>query len=122
MCAQQRDALNAVPCFGVYAALGDLDAAVQQFRTITDEEFKTRHLRNADVAAEALVEAIPERGCDADLADVEAAIDRIDNLPVDIEWAASDIARHPPHLVIRGICSGLTRCPDPTHTVGRQNP
>jgi hypothetical protein len=25
-------------------------------------------------------------------------------------------------LVIRGICSGLTRCPDPTHTVGRQNP
>lgn len=54
MCAKQRYALNAVPYFDVCAArekatLGDLDGAVQQLRTITDEVFKTRHLGNADV-------------------------------------------------------------------------
>ena len=54
MCAKQRYALNAVPYFDVCApreraTLGDLDGAVQQLRTITDEVFKTRHLGNADV-------------------------------------------------------------------------
>lgn len=75
--------MNAVPYFDVYAArekaaLGDLDGAVQQLRTITDEVFKTRHLGNADVAAEALVETLLERGCDGDLAEAEAAIDRME--------------------------------------------
>jgi adenylate cyclase len=83
MCANQRYVLNAVPYFDVYAArekaaLGDLDGAVQQLRTITDEVFKTRHLGNADVAAEALVETLLERGCDGDLAEAEAAIDRME--------------------------------------------
>ena len=74
------------------AALGDLDGVVQQSRTITDEVFKTRHLSNADVAAEALVETLLERGCDGDLAEAEAAIDQMENLPLDFRWAASDIA------------------------------
>ena len=90
MCAKQRCALNAVPYFDVYAAcekaaLGDLDGAVQQLRTITDEVFKTGHLGNADVAAEALVETLPGRGCDGDLAEAEAAIDRTENLPVAVQ-------------------------------------
>ena len=74
------------------AAPGDLDGAVQQVRTITDEVFKTRHLGNADVAAEALVETLLERGCDGDLAEAEAAIDRMENLPIGFRWAARDIA------------------------------
>ena len=61
-------------------------------RTITDELFKTRHLGNADVASEALVETLLERGCDGDLAEAEAAIDRMEDLPVDFRWAARDIA------------------------------
>jgi hypothetical protein len=44
------------------------------------------------VAAEALVETLVERGCDGDLAEAEAAIDRMENLPGDFRWAARDIA------------------------------
>ena len=33
-----------------------------------------------------------ERRCDGDLAEAEAAIDRMENLPVDFRWAANDIA------------------------------
>jgi adenylate cyclase len=87
------------------AALGDLDGAVERFRTITDEMFQTRHLGNADAAAEALVETVLERGWGGNLAEAEAAIDRIEKLPADIAWAASDRRRH-----------------NPTQTVGRQNP
>ena len=74
------------------AALGDPTSAVQQLRIITDEVFKTRHLSNADGAAEALVGPLLERGCDGDLAEAEAAIDRMESLPVDFRWAARDIA------------------------------
>ncbi len=95
MCAKQRYAVNAVPYVDVYAArekaaLGDPDGAVQQLRTITDEVFKTRHVGNADVAA-CCRDAL-ERSCDGDLAEAEAAIDRMENLPVDFRWAARDIA------------------------------
>jgi class 3 adenylate cyclase len=97
MCAKRRYALNALPYFDLYAArekasLGDFDGAVQQLRTVTDEVFKTRHLGNADVASEALVETLLERGCDGDLAEAEAAIDRMEDLPVDFRWTARDIA------------------------------
>jgi adenylate cyclase len=68
------------------------DGVVQQSCTITDEVFNTRHLGNTDVAAEALVETLVERGCDGDLAEAEAAIDRMENLPGDFRWAARDIA------------------------------
>jgi hypothetical protein len=44
------------------------------------------------VAAEALVETLLERGREGDLAEAEAAIDRMENLPVDFRWAAADIA------------------------------
>ena len=39
-----------------------------------------------------MVQALLERGCDGDLAEAEAAIDRMESLPVDFRWAASDIA------------------------------
>jgi hypothetical protein len=48
-------------------------------RTITDEVFTKRHVGNADVAAEALVATLSERGCDGDLAQAEAAIDWMEN-------------------------------------------
>ena len=41
---------------------------------------------------EALVAKLLERGGDGDLAEAEAAIDRMENLPVDFRWAARDIA------------------------------
>ena len=44
------------------------------------------------MAAEALVEMHLERGCDGDLAEAEAAIDRMENLPLDFRLAANDIA------------------------------
>jgi hypothetical protein len=143
MCAKQRYALNAVPYFDVYAgrekaALGDLEGAVQQLRTITDEVFKTRHLGNVDVAAEALVETLLERGCDSDLAEAEAAIDRMENRPVDfvgrhaisrccfcVPCCRRAVVRKPPirtwrsaiarwrcHSAPRGKCSGPQRCRD----------
>jgi hypothetical protein len=48
-------------------------------RTITDEVFTKRHVGSADVAAEALVATLLERGCDGDLAQAEAAIDWMEN-------------------------------------------
>ena len=39
-----------------------------------------------------MVQALLDRGCDGDLAEAEAAIDRMESLPVDFRWAARDIA------------------------------
>jgi adenylate cyclase len=39
-----------------------------------------------------LVQTLLERGCDGDLAEAEAAIDRMENRPFDFRWAARDIA------------------------------
>jgi adenylate cyclase len=44
------------------------------------------------VAAEALVETLLERRREGDLAEAEAAIDRMEDPPVDFRWAARDIA------------------------------
>ena len=42
--------------------------------------------------AEALVETPVERGCDSDLVEAEATVDRMENRHVDFRWAARDIA------------------------------
>ena len=44
------------------------------------------------MAAEALVETLLERRREGDLAEAEAAIDRMEDPPVDFRWAARDIA------------------------------
>jgi hypothetical protein len=101
--AQLRDtfvkhsyALMAVPICDVYAARekaeqGDLDGAVQLLRTVADDLFNTGHFSNCDLATVALVETLVSRGGDGDLAEAQAALNRLANVSVDFSWATRDI-------------------------------
>jgi hypothetical protein len=67
--------------------------AVSYIDVYTDEVFKTRHLGNADVAAEASVETLLERSCDSDLAEAEAGGTRYRAMATSLDF--------------EGICSGV---------------
>jgi hypothetical protein len=88
--------LNVIPICDVYAArekaeLGDPDRAAQQLRTVVDDLFNTEHFANCDLAVVALVEVLLARGGDGDLAEAEAALNRLANVSVDFSWAVRDI-------------------------------
>jgi class 3 adenylate cyclase len=95
-CVKESFALNMIPICDVYAArekaeLGDFDRAVQQLRTVAGDLFNTKHFANCDLAVVALVEVLLARGGDGDLAEAEAALNRLANMSVDFSWAVRDI-------------------------------
>jgi class 3 adenylate cyclase len=95
-CIKESYMLNVIPICDVYAArekaeLGDPDRAAQQLRTVVDDLFNTEHFANCDLAVVALVEVLLARGGDGDLAEAEAALNRLANVSVDFSWAVRDI-------------------------------
>ncbi len=56
---------------------GDVDSAIGQTRRLTDEVFDTGNLVNCDAATHCLVSALLIRGNEFDIADAEAAIERL---------------------------------------------
>jgi class 3 adenylate cyclase len=95
-CVKKSFALNVIPICDVYAArekaeLGDFDRAVQQLRTVAGDLFNTEHFANCDLAVTALVEVLLARRGDGDLAEAEAALNRLANVSVDFSWAVRDI-------------------------------
>jgi hypothetical protein len=95
-CIEKRFGLNVVPILDVYLARqrvanGDLDGAVTQLRTLTENLFQTRHIGMCDLATATLVEALLARGSHPDIGEAQAAIERLEGLPVNHPWAVRDI-------------------------------
>jgi adenylate cyclase len=72
-------------------AIGDLDGAVTQLRALTENLFKTRYIGICDLATATLVEALLARGSQPDMGEAQAAIERLEGLPVNFPWAVRDI-------------------------------
>jgi len=84
----ERFALMALPVVDIHfawekARLGDLDAAIELARTVVDDLFASGGCIWSALAATVLVEALVQRGGDADLGDARAAIDRLAAAPAD---------------------------------------
>ena len=95
-CIEKHFGLNVVPILDLYlarqrVAIGDLDGAVTQLRALTENLFKTRHIGICDLATATLVEALLARGSQPDMGEAQAAIERLEGLPVNFPWAVRDI-------------------------------
>jgi hypothetical protein len=95
MALHDRFTLTEVPIVDVYRAQdiaerGDLDGALRQLRPALDDLFNTRQTWCIPVTA-MLVELLVGRGTQGDVAEAEAAINRLAALPTDDVWAARDI-------------------------------
>ena len=82
VCIKKRYALNAVPILELYAARakatsGDLDGAIEQLRSATDDAFQAGNLTSVGVLAVALVEQLLARGNEDDVRAAEAEVDRL---------------------------------------------
>ncbi len=81
-CVRERYALNSVPILNVYAAResvdhGDIDGGVEQLRATCDGMVETGNIGNLDLATVALVETLLARGSADDIAEAEAAVERL---------------------------------------------
>ena len=95
-CLEKRFGLNVVPILDLYLARqwianGDLDGAVTQLRALTENLFKTRHIGICDLATATLVETLLARGSQPDIGEAQAAIERLEGLPVNFRWAVRGI-------------------------------
>ncbi len=95
-CVREQYALNAVPGMQLYqarqmVARGDFNDAVVQARTALDDLFSSRNFFNCDVGTHNLVEALVARGMDSDLAEADAAIERLACALPGASWAVRDI-------------------------------
>ena len=84
----ERFALMALPVVDIHfawekARLGDLDAAIELARTVVDALFASGGCIWSALATTVLVEALVQRGGDADLEDARAAIERLGAAPAD---------------------------------------
>jgi adenylate cyclase len=84
----ERFGLIALPVVDIHfawekARLGDLDAAIELARTVVDDLFASGGCIWSALAATVLVEALLQRGGDADLEDARAAIERLAAAPAD---------------------------------------
>jgi adenylate cyclase len=69
----------------------DIDLAVQQSRAATDELFASGNFVNCDAGIQVLVELLVARGTQDDIAEAEAAIDRLAGILAGFEWATRDL-------------------------------
>ncbi|MDT5099525.1 MAG: hypothetical protein QOC76_3262, partial [Mycobacterium sp.] len=88
-------AMNAVPGMELYqarrlGAQGDFDGAVVRARSGLDDVFRTCDFFNADAGTSTLVEALLARCTNDDLAEAEAAIERLAALRSGTAWATRD--------------------------------
>jgi class 3 adenylate cyclase len=94
-CVREHYAMNAVPGMELYqarrlGAQGDFDGAVVRARSGLDDVFRTCDFFNADAGTSTLVEALLARCTNDDLAEAEAAIERLAALRSGTAWATRD--------------------------------
>jgi adenylate cyclase len=92
----QRFALTAVPIVDIHTAsekarLGDLDGAIASARTVVDDLLSSGGCIWNGLATTVLVEALVQRGGDADLTDAQGAIDRLAAVPTDPGFVLNEI-------------------------------
>jgi len=93
---QERFVKLLVPIVDIHLAqerarLGDLDAAIGLSRAVVDELFDSGGSVWSALAAAVLVESLLRRGGDGDLADAQAAIDRLAGVPIDPGFVLNEI-------------------------------
>ncbi len=96
MCLQGRFYQFSLAAVDVYTARerarrGDRDGAIPQIRAAIDDLFRSGHLGYCILASAVLVETLLERGADGDVAEAEAAIERIASAPADEGLATREI-------------------------------
>jgi adenylate cyclase len=96
LCLTQRYAVNLVNGIDAYTArqkavAGDVDAALEQLRTLADEVLEAEYFWTYEGIAAALVETLLERNGDNDAAEAEIEIDRMAGLPDRISPVWRDI-------------------------------
>jgi adenylate cyclase len=94
-CVHERYVMNAVPGMQLYQsrrliALGDLDDAVAQARNALGDIIRICDFFNIDAGTSTLVHALLARGTDSDLAEAQAAIDRLAGERPGAPWATRD--------------------------------
>ena len=96
MCLQGRFYQFSLAAVDVYTARerarrGDRDGAIPQIRAAIDDLFRSGHLGYCILASAVLVETLLERGADGDVAEAEAAIERLASAPADEGLATREI-------------------------------
>jgi hypothetical protein len=94
-CIKERYALNIVPGLELYLAQGaadeDIDRAIQQARTATQEIFASGNFVNCDAGTRVVVELLLARGAKDDLTEAAAAIERLSGTAEGSEWLTRDL-------------------------------
>jgi adenylate cyclase len=93
----ERFALIALPVADIHfawekARLGDLDGAIKLARTVVDDLLSSGRCIWSALATTVLVEALLQRGGDADPAEAEAVIDRLAAVPTDPGFVLNELA------------------------------
>ena len=93
----QRFALIALPVVDIHtssekARLGDLDGAIALARTVVDDLLSSGGCIWNALATTVFVEALLQRGGEADLGDARAAIDRLAAIPTDPGFVLNELA------------------------------
>jgi adenylate cyclase len=95
-CVHETFSLTILPIVDSYIArekarLGDVDSAIELARTVVDDLFDSGGCIWTALATSVLVEALVQRGGDGDLAEGQAAIDRLAAVPTDPGFVLHDI-------------------------------
>jgi adenylate cyclase len=95
-CVHETFALTVLPVIDSYIArekarLGDVDSAIELARAVVDDLFESGGCIWTALATSVLVEALVQRGGDGDLAESQAAIDRLAAVPTDPRFVPHEI-------------------------------
>ncbi|HET7664546.1 MAG TPA: adenylate/guanylate cyclase domain-containing protein [Mycobacterium sp.] len=94
-CIKESYALNIVSALDLNMAREiahtDIDRAIEQSRPAVDELFASGNYINCDGGTQALVELLLERGGEDDVAEAEAAIERLAGTLTGAEWMTRDL-------------------------------
>ncbi|MDT5350641.1 MAG: hypothetical protein QOH91_3928 [Mycobacterium sp.] len=93
---QERFSMTALPIIDVEIARekarsGDLNGAIELARAVNDDLFDSGGATWSAPEADVLVEALLHRGSDGDLAEAQAAIDRLASVPTDPRFVLNEI-------------------------------
>lgn len=94
-CVREQYAINVVQPLRVAIAAPDaekdIDGAIERVRLATDDVFAAGNFSNAEGCTQTLVELLLARGAAEDVAEAEAAIERLSATLPDAKWVTRDI-------------------------------
>ncbi|WP_326545259.1 adenylate/guanylate cyclase domain-containing protein [Mycolicibacterium sp. ND9-15] len=92
-CVREQYAMNITPALEVVLAVhgGDLDGAIERVRAALDELFNSGNFINCEGSTQNLVELLLQRGTEEDLAEAEAAIDKLAATVAGPKWVTRDL-------------------------------